>query len=153
MKEYSTSGFKFITDPELKKLVSVFDIFCFIGIRKPKPNKYKSSLVLKENNKLNIVCSPTPPLKKTGVLFSFCHELDSLCITVYYSGHIYSKDAAKNDSTNDDMNDSTNDSTNQQWNNQHNGWILKRLKEKKESVSNTDTANTEEDMIQLILKK
>ena len=56
MKKYITLGFEFITNPELKKLVSVFGIFCLIGICKPKPNKYKSPLVLKKNKKLNIVC-------------------------------------------------------------------------------------------------
>ena len=131
MKEYTTSGFKFITNSELKKLASVFGISCLLVIRRPKPNKYESSVVLKENNKLNIVCSPTLALKKTGVVFSFCYELDSLHITVYYSGHIYGKDTVENDSTNNDTNDSKNNSTNQWWKNCHYGWILKKLKKKK----------------------
>ena len=74
VKEYITSGFKFITESELKKLASIFGIFCLLGIRKAKPNKNESPLVLKVNNKLNIVCSPTQSLKKTGVVLSFCHE-------------------------------------------------------------------------------
>ena len=80
-------------------------------------------------------------------MFSFCHETDSLHITVYYSAHIYGEDSLENDSTNNDTNDSTNDSTNQRWKDWHNGWILKGLRKKKEYVSNLDTATSEEDMI------
>ena len=152
MKEYTTTGYKFVNDSKLKKLASVFGLFCLLGIRKAKPNKKQSPLVLKVNNKLNIVCSPTQSLKKTGVVFSFCHELDSLRITVYYSAHIYGEAAFLNDSsTNDDANDSTNESTKQQWKERHNGWILKGLRKKKESMSDLDTATSESDMIQSIL--
>ena len=59
VKEYTTLRFTFITETELKKLASVFGIFSLLDIRKAKPNKYQSPLVLKVNNKLNIVCSPT----------------------------------------------------------------------------------------------
>ena len=101
---------------------------------------------------MNIVCSPTPSLRKTGVVFSFCQELDLLRITVYYSAHIYGEEEFLDDiSTNDDANDSTNESTKQWWKERHNGWILKRLQKKKESVSDLDTATSESDMIQSIL--
>ena len=125
----------------------MFGLFCLLGIRKAKPNKKQSPLVLKVNNKLNIVCSPTPTLKKTGFVF-FCQELDLLCITVYYSAHIYDEAEFLNDSsTNDDANDSTNESTKQRWKERHNGWILTGLRKKKESVSDLDTAISESDMI------
>ena len=46
--EYSTTGFNFITDEELKRFVSVFGIFCLIGIRRLKPTLKTSPLVLNE---------------------------------------------------------------------------------------------------------
>ena len=141
VKTYETTGFRFVNDSELKKLASVFGLFCLLGIRKAKPNKVQSPLVLKVNNKLNIVCSPTPSLRKTGVQFSFCQELGLLRIIVYYSAHIYGEEEFLDDiSTNDDANDSTNDSTKQRWYERHNGWILTGLRKKKESVSDLDTA-------------
>ena len=119
----------------------MFGLFCLLGIRKAKSNKKQSFLVLKVNNKLNIVCSPTPSLRNTGVVFSFCQELDLLRIIVYYLGHIYwEEEFLDGISTNDNENDSTNDSTKQRWYERHNGWILTGLREKKESVSDLDTA-------------
>ena len=119
----------------------MFGLFCLLVICKAKPNKEQSPLVLKVNNKLNIVCSPTPSLRNTGVVFSFCQELDLLRIIVYYLAHIYWGEEFLDDiSTNDDANDSTNDSTKQRWYDRHNGWILTGLRKKKESVSDLDTA-------------
>ena len=132
----------------------MFGLFCLLGIRKAKPNKEQSPLVLKVNNKLNIVCSPTPSLGKTGVVFSFCQELDLLRITVYYSAHIYGEAEFLDDiSINDDANDSTNDSTKQRWYERHNGWILTGLRKKKESVSDLDTTINESAMIRSLLNK
>ena len=142
VKKYETTGFRFVNDSELKKLVSMFGLFCLLGIRKAKPNKEESPYVLKVNNKLNIVCSQTPSLKKIGVVFSFCEELSLLRIKVYYSAHIYGEEEFLHDNstTNDNANNSTNDSTQQRWYERHNGWILKELRKKKESVNDLDTA-------------
>ena len=142
VKTYETTGFQFVNDSELKKLASVFGLFCLLGIRKAKPNKEESPYVLKVNNKLNIVCSQTPSLKKIGVVFSFCEELSLLRIKVYYSAHIYGEEEflRDNSTTNNNANNSTNDSTEQRWYERHNGWILKELRKKKESVNDLDTA-------------
>ena len=140
MKKYETTGFQFVDDLELKKFASVFGIFCLLGIRKAKPNKEQSPLVLKVNNKLNIVCSPTPSLRKTGVVFSYCQELNLLRIKVYYLAHIFGESDFLNDSrTNNDVDDSTNESIKRRWYERHNGWILTELRKKKESVSDLDT--------------
>ena len=140
MKKYELTGFRFVDDLELQKLASVFGLFCLLGIRKAKPNKEQSPLVLKVNNKLNIVCSPTPSLRNTGVVFSYCQELSQLRIKVYYSAHIYGETEFLNDSrTNNDADDNTNDSFKRRWYERHNGWILTGLRKKKESVSDLDT--------------
>ena len=141
VKKYGTTRFRFVNDSELKKLASVFGLFCLLGIRKAKSNKEQSPMVLKVNNKLNIVCSPTQSLRNTGVVFSFCQELDFLRIIIYYSVHIYGEGEFLDDfNMNDDTNDSTNNSTKQRWYERHNGWILTGLRKKKESVSDLDTA-------------
>ena len=101
---------------------------------------------------MNIVCSPTPSLNKTGVVFSFCQELDILRITVYYSAHIYGEAEFLDDIImNNDANDSTNESTKQRWKERHNGWILTGLRKKKESVSGLDTSINESIMIRSLL--
>ena len=112
----------------------MFGIFCLIGIRKPKPTLRTSPLVLKENNKLNIVCSPTPALDKTGVVFAFCHELESLRVTVYYSSHIYC-----------DENKLPDENNNKRWYHRHRGWLLQTIMNKRNLLCcDTDVADNEE---------
>ena len=114
-------------------MVSVYGIFCLIGIRKPNPTLRTSPLVLKKNNIFNIVCLPTTSLDKTGVVFGFCHELEILRFTVYYSSHIYCEEKKLPDENNIKI-----------WFHRHHGWLLQTIMNKRKSLCEKDIHDNKE---------